>query len=106
MGKTPIDGTKGDFKDYGPVKYLNSDETHTISKALLKISLSDFRERYKEACIFNPNAYAVIWENDEWEYFWEVLKLITEYYRIAADKGRGMLLYLGCFYASDFLWES
>ncbi len=104
MGRTSIEGTKGSFKDFGPVKYLVPSETQQISEALLQISEKEFAKRYEEACVLNPDVYRTLWDEEIDEY-WYIFQCISEYYRIAAEETRGMLLYLGCFYGVDFMWE-
>ncbi|MEH2269193.1 MAG: DUF1877 family protein [Nostoc sp.] len=104
MGRTSIEGTKGSFKDFGPVKYLVPLETQQISEALLQISEKEFAKRYEEACVLNPDVYRTLWDEEVDEY-WYIFQCISEYYRIAAEETRGMLLYLGCFYGVDFMWE-
>ncbi|MEH1924469.1 DUF1877 family protein [Nostoc sp.] len=104
MGRTSIEGTKGSFKDFGPVKYLVPSETQQISEALLQISEKEFTRRYEEACVLNPDVYRTLWDEEVDEY-WYIFQCISEYYRIAAEETRGMLLYLGCFYGVDFMWE-
>lgn len=106
MGQTAIDGTEGGFKDFGPVRYLTPKETQLVSEALLQISLRDFRERYEDALTLQPKVHvASSWDVDE-ETYWDIIQEISAYYKIAVEKERGMLLYLGCFYGSDFVWES
>ncbi|MEH2204519.1 MAG: DUF1877 family protein [Nostoc sp.] len=104
MGRTSIEGTKGSFKDFGPVKYLVPSETQQISEALLQISEKEFTKRYEEACVLNPDVYRTLWDEKVDEY-WYIFQCISEYYRIAAEETRGMLLYLGCFSGVDFMWE-
>lgn len=104
MGRTSIEGTKGTFKDFGPVKYLVPSETQQISEALLQISEKEFAKRYEEACVLNPDVYRTLWD-DEVDDYWYTFQCISEYYRIAAEETRGMLLYLGCFYGVDLMWE-
>ncbi|MEH1819461.1 MAG: DUF1877 family protein [Nostoc sp.] len=104
MGTTSIEGTKGSFKDFGPVKYLVPSETQQISEALLQISEKEFTKRYEEACVLNPDVYRTLWD-EEVDDYWYIFQCISEYYRIAAEETRGMLLYLGCFYGVDFMWE-
>jgi hypothetical protein len=104
MGRTSIEGTKRSFKDFGPVKYLVPSETQQISEALLQISEKEFAKRYEEACVLNPDVYRTLWDEEVDEY-WYIFQCISDYYRIAAEETRGMLLYLGCFYGVDFMWE-
>ncbi|MEH2150005.1 DUF1877 family protein [Nostoc sp.] len=104
MGKTSIEGTKGSFKDFDPVKYLVPSETQQISEALLQISEKEFAKRYEEACVLNPDVYRTLWDEEVDEY-WYIFQCISEYYRIATEETRGMLFYLGCFYGVDFMWE-
>ncbi|WP_445636442.1 hypothetical protein NSTC745_01343 [Nostoc sp. DSM 114161] len=104
MGGTSIEGTTGSFKDFGPVKYLVPSETQQISEALLQISEKEFANRYEEACILNPDVYRTLWDKEVDDY-WYRFNCILEYYKIAIKETRGMLLYLGCFYGSDFMWE-
>jgi hypothetical protein len=104
MSRTSIEGTKGSFKDFGPVKYLVPSETQQISEALLQISEKEFARRYEEACVLNPDVYRTLWDEEVDEY-WYIFQCISDYYRIAAEETRGMLLYLGCFYGVDFMWE-
>jgi Domain of unknown function (DUF1877) len=101
MGGTSIEETKSGFMDFAPIRYLTNIETQMISEALLQISEEEFRRRYEEACECNPDIYRTQWD-EEVEGFWYRLRCISEYYKVAVDKGRGMLLYLGCFYGADF----
>ncbi|MEO0844655.1 MAG: DUF1877 family protein, partial [Cyanobacteria bacterium J06643_5] len=99
----PIQETIGNM-DFAPVKYLTQNETQEISEALLQISEKEFEFRYVEACKLNPNIYKALWDED-YEDYWYWFRCIAKYYEIAAEKGRAMLLYLGCFHGSDFEWE-
>uniref|UniRef100_UPI001F35D019 DUF1877 family protein n=1 Tax=Nostoc sp. CMAA1605 TaxID=2055159 RepID=UPI001F35D019 len=101
MGGTSIEETRGGFMDFAPVRYLTQMETQTISEALLQVSEEDFELRYNEACECNPNIYRTLWD-EEFERYWYRFRCLCEYYKIATEKGRGMLLYLGCFYGVDF----
>lgn len=103
MGGQPIQETIGNM-DFAPVKYLTQNETQEISEALLQISEKEFEFRYVEACKLNPNIYKALWDED-YEDYWYWFRCIAKYYEIAAEKGRAMLLYLGCFHGSDFEWE-
>lgn len=106
MGGTSIKETIG-FMDFAPVRYLTQSETKRISEALLQISKEEFESRYEAACKFNPDVYKALWDSDpsDLEDYWYWFRCISQYYKIAAQRGRGMLLYLGCFYGVDFEWE-
>lgn len=104
MGGVVIDGTEFNFKDFGSVRYLNAKETQQVSLALLQISEREFAQRYEEACILNPDVYRTLWD-EEVDSYWYSFQCISEYYKMATKLKKGMLLYLGCFYNVDFLWE-
>jgi hypothetical protein len=103
MGGTSIDETRDGFMDFAPVRYLTQIETQIISNALLQVSEKEFEYRYEEACACDPNVYRGI-RDGEFEEYWYRLRCISEYYKVAVERGRGMLLYLGCFHGVDFEW--
>ncbi|BAY53876.1 hypothetical protein NIES2135_06880 [Leptolyngbya boryana NIES-2135] len=104
MGGTAIEETTGGFMDFAPVRYLAQPETQIISEAFLQISEKEFKYRYEEACECNPKVFRGI-RDGEFEDYWYRFRCISEYYKVAVQMNRGMLLYLGCFYGVDFEWE-
>lgn len=104
MGGTSIEKTLDGFMDFPPIRYLIQTETRMISEALLQVSAEEFGCWYEAACQSNPDIYQTLWDK-EVETFWYRFRCISEYYKAAVAKERGMLLYLGCFYGVDFEWE-
>jgi Domain of unknown function (DUF1877) len=104
MGGTSIEETTSGFMDFAPIRYLTEIETQTVSEALLQISEVEFERRYEEACECKPNIYRTSWDDDV-ECYWYKFRCISEYYKVAVERRRGMLFYLGCFHGVDFEWE-
>jgi hypothetical protein len=105
MGGTEIQGTfDTKFMDFGPIRYLTQDETRKVAEALSRISEEEFERRCEDAERASPKIYRTF-QDGESDVFWDIFQCIREYYRLAAEKERAMLLYLGCFYGVDFEWE-
>jgi hypothetical protein len=108
MGGKGIQGTAAgslSFTDFGPIRYLTQDETRHVAEALLQISEEEFEQRCKDAERASPKIYRTF-RDGESEHYWYTFQCIREYYKLAAEKERAMLLYLGCFHGVDFEWEN
>jgi Domain of unknown function (DUF1877) len=105
MGGAEISGTADEiFMDFGPIRYLTPAETRNVAEALVQISEEEFEQRCEDAERASPDIYPTF-RDGESEIYWYWLQCIAEYYKLAAEKEHGMLLYLGCFYGVDFEWE-
>jgi hypothetical protein len=106
MGGTEIQGTSdASFMDFGPIRYLTQDETRNVAEALSRISEEEFERRCEDAERASPRIYPTTFQDGESENYWCIFQCISEYCKLAAEKERAMLLYLGCFYGVDFEWE-
>jgi hypothetical protein len=105
MGGTEIQRTSdGNFTEFGPIRYLTQMETRNVAEALSQISVEEFERRCEEAERASPKIYRNF-RDGEAQTYWFWFQCVREYYKLAAEKERAMLLYLGCFYGVDFEWE-
>jgi hypothetical protein len=85
-------GNKDEF-GYGCPTYLTPKEVATVSNALNKISLEDFKKRYDPRTASEPKIYhfQLVKIIDDCAYFFEKVKA---YYNDAANRKNGMIKYI------------
>ena len=93
LGGTPIGADEG----YGPARYLTAEQVNDVSAALAQLSSDELESRFDPAGLSAESVYP---SNSDWndeddkEYVLSYYTAVADYYRSAASKGYGMLLYL------------
>ncbi len=98
-GKLPLSNTimggKEIGKDlgYGPAKYLTPKEVAEVASALLDVDADEIRSRFDLAEMNRKEIYAVTSEEDD-EYIMEYFTKLVDFYKIAAEKGDCMIIFI------------
>ncbi|WP_246096587.1 YfbM family protein [Paenibacillus sinopodophylli] len=93
LGGTPIGADEG----YGPARFLTAEQVKEVSNALLQLDSVKLELRYNAAELSAESIYpsSSEWnEEEDKEYLLSYYSEVVDYYRLAASKGNGMLLYL------------
>jgi hypothetical protein len=92
-----MDGEALDHGDtgYGPPTYLTPDEVASYATKLDKMPDDKLRRRYKPDDMREEKVYGGNWEDPrELDWLIEAAQKVRAFYRDAASKGAGMLVYL------------
>lgn len=84
---------RGGIMGYGPARYLTPAQVREICQALLQISEKNLATRFNLKTMQTIGIYAVD-RPDDLQYLIASFKKLKSYYRSAAKKGNGMLLYM------------
>lgn len=88
----------GDDVGYGPARLLTPEQVKSIASALEKLTIEEFQKAFKPAEMTAAEIYPdVIWERDGQEaldYVLEYFEELVAFYRDAAARGDGVVLWL------------
>lgn len=85
-------------EDYGngPIRYLSCEKVQEISNQLIQLQGAQLTHRYNPDKMTEGEIYpSLYWEDEgEMEYVFDYYWSVVDYYKDAASKGNGMLMYL------------
>lgn len=87
----------GEDVGYGPARFLTPTEVHQVAQALLDFSPEQFGSRFDAQALHAAEIYPQIWLDDHdeaREYVVSHYSLLVDFYRSAAGRGDGALLFL------------
>ncbi len=89
----------GDDQGYGPARFLSAEQVRAVAHALSQLSTEEFEKGFKPEAMTAAEVYPdVIWTRDGDEalqYVLENYQVMVSFYRDAAARGDGALLWLG-----------
>jgi hypothetical protein len=92
----PEESMTGAVLHYGPVCYRTPEQTAEIASVLSRLSKDAVRAAFDPQRMTADGIYPETWDRgeEEFEYLWEHLQALTDFYQQAARNGEGLLLWL------------
>lgn len=92
----PADGSEtGAENHYGPICHRTPGQVADIARALAGVTREELERAYDPARMMEDAVYPQTWDRPgEFEFLWTHFRALADFYRAAAARGEGVLLWL------------